>query len=195
MSLPIKSTWSTGGETETAGTVIRALTPVRKGLRAVLTLLSYSSGGTAHTVTVLRPLGQTTLSAAAAASQAVVNLTADPGAGTVAGGIAANDKVVIEKPDGTLHYGVVSSVATLAVTLTANVPAGGFSAGARVWFYGVNADKHPTFKPPVSAQTTFASESGVVSAERLEQPLIVESDNGTAAGTFGAVEVAYCSAA
>lgn len=189
--LSVNDVRSWGGDTETADTVIRRIIPFVNGLKTVLALLIYTSGGTAHTVTVFKPFSKTTLSAAAAASQAVINLTADPGVGTVAGAIAANDKLLIEKPDGTLHYAVVQSVSTLAITLTASVPSGGFDAGARVWFYGVAADRHPSFAPATSATTTYAADEGLVAADGVNEPLFVESSNATAAGTIRTLTAHY----
>jgi hypothetical protein len=190
--LPVKDVRSFAGATENADTVIRTIVPFLRNLKTVIAVLGYTSGGTAHTVTILQAQSQTKLSADAASSQAVINLVADPGVGTIPGAIAANDKLVIEKPDGTLHFAVVQSVSSLAITLTANVPTGGLKAGARVWFYGTSTDKcHTVLKPATSATTFYAQDNGLAAARDKEQPMIVESTNATAAGTIAALTVHY----
>jgi hypothetical protein len=181
-----------GKKTETADTAIVRTIPPHKtssGDRSYtrLTSLFYRCGTTAHTLTVMRPLGTTTLSAAALAAQAVINLVADPGS------IAANDYLVIEKPDGTFHTAIVSSVATLAITLTANVPTGGFASGAKVWFMGVAADQSDdVYELPASTLTKYEDAAvGFAGTAGSYEPLIVYIDNGTAAGFLQQVCAAY----
>lgn len=217
--IPVYAAHSLGGFTATAGTRIQAVVPPappqRIGLRtskntfARLSSLIYTSGSTAHTLTVMRPIGKTTLSADAAISQAVINLAADPGVALVGptgvitkngdNALAANDLLVIECPDGTYHLAKVSSVATLAITLTANVPTGGLKSGATVWDFGITTDKdpytglaHPFFVPTVSAKTVYTDNfAGVVAALNPGDPMIIDSDNGTAAGWLEAFTVIY----
>lgn len=192
MSIPISGTFGYGLVTATAGTVITRTLPAKKRHWTHLLFAKYIAGATAHTLTVMQALGTTTLSAAAAAGQAVVALTADPGVGTASGVIAANDYVVIEKPDGTFHTGIVSSVSGLNVTLTANVPTGGFAALAPVWFFGVIGDGHPQYTLTASVATTLQSTIGsVVSSLRRYQPLILHSGNATNAGVLDLVSGCY----
>jgi len=196
------------GKTQNAGTVIDVVIPPYAGYRTALTYLAYSLGSTAHTVTVMRPLGKTTLSAAALAAQAVINLTADPGAAgqllaspygeipTAANAIAGSDYVVIKNPTtGIYNLYVVSSVATLAITLTANVPTGGFNIGQDVWFFGVAADTEQALwnlTPTVSARNTYSNGGNALFVTPdINQPLILHSTNGTAAGTFDLVTANY----
>lgn len=182
-----------GKKTESAGTEITVLVPPVASLFARLTTLRYRAAGTAHTLTALKQLGETTVASTAAAGQAVVNVSADPGTGTVAGGIAAGDFLAVEKSDGTYHVGKVSSVATLAITLTANVPTGGFAAWARVLFFGAPADHTGTqFSGTASTLESYQDEaSGVVASASRNQGVLVHSDNATAAGTLEQVAAAY----
>jgi hypothetical protein len=209
---PISGQWGEGGFTATAGTIIQFVIPPRKSSFTVVTTLAYISLGTQHTITVMRSLAETTLTADAAAGQAVINLQRDPGlyaANALAdngpvpsvadNAIATNDFVVVEKPDGTFHLGKVSSVSGLAVTLTANVPTGGFKAGAKVWFFGATADTNPksnlphaALKPPVSARTLYQeSLAGIFGSYGRGEPILFNSDNGTAAGIFDVVSAYY----
>lgn len=189
-------TWAKGKLTQNSGTKIDQLVPPKRNKKTKVTRMQVTVGATAHTLTALRPLATTTLSAAALASQAVIALTADPGdyTGKSTGDnlIAANDYVVVEKPDGTFHLGVVSSVSTLDITLTANVPTGGFSSGAKVWFFGVAADTdpntaeaHPVFTLPASGVTTLeAAEGSLVETLHSYEPIILQINNATNASVF-----------
>jgi hypothetical protein len=205
----LRDVYNVASQTITADTLIEVVIPPKEDCRTRLMKLEYTSAGTAHTVTMMRPLSKTTLSAAAGTGQAVVNLTAEPGAGiaaygtTVAGAIAANDYLVIRKESTGVSYLVkVSSVATLAITLTANVPVA-FAAGDTVWFYGVptnvqtnTARGHVALLPPVSATTTYASTDwgeGIFTTSERDAPVIVSSTNATAAGTIKLINAAYLS--
>lgn len=194
-------TFGYGRKTAVADTKIDRLIDPGRGKKIKVTNLKVTVGGTAHTLTFLRPLNTTTLSAAAAAAQAVINLTADPGdysGSSVADNpIAAGDYLVIEKPDGTYHLAVVSSVSTLAITLTANVPTGGFDSGATVWFLGVAADTdphtaepHPVFTLPASGATTMAD---FLIAQVLQNnaPMLAQINNATAASVLEYINGVY----
>lgn len=203
MSQILAPTFSLGRKTESAGTKIDVLVPPKRNRKTKITKVTVQVGATAHTMSFMRPFARTTLSAAALAAQAVINLTADPGdytgKSTADNAIAANDYLVIEKPDGTFHVGVVSSVATLAITLTANVPTGGFSSGAKVWFLGIFTDTdpntavvHPTVTLPASGQTVLSSAHGaVVETVGVYEPILVQVSNATNASTVEGVEGIY----
>lgn len=178
---------SYGYQTQTAGTRINQLVQGKADHYTYVTKLTYQAGSTAHSLALMRKVSETTLSAAAAASQAVINLTADPGTGTNPGAIAAGDHVAIKRPDGRWHHGVVSSVASLAITLTANVPTGGLASGARVIFYGAPGDTdhtERTYNAPASATTTFPAVGDGVLCRSLgvDEPVIFSSDNASNAG-------------
>lgn len=198
---------SYGRITQSAGTKIVRVVEPSSGAFTVLTYLEVTVGATAHTLTVMKPLGVTTLSAAAAAAQAVINLTADPGdytgVQTADNGIAANDRLIIELPDGTFHQDIVSSVATLAITMTNNIPTGGAAAGAKVWFYGVEANSspfdalaHAVYTLPANGTKIFGgspgdSIAGWFGSNAREEPLLLIIDNATNASVLERVQVAY----
>lgn len=185
-----------GSQTQTAGTRIRQLIPPRQRGIARITRVVYTAAGTAHTLTFARPIGRTTASVAAASGQAVINLTADPG---VTGNlIAANDLVAVRETDGVTRLYIVSSVSGLAVTMTSNFTAG-VAAGASVWNFGLLTDTdprtglaHPTLLPPASATTTYEDrEGGVIAGHEPDAPLLVDSNNASAAGTLQQVSWSY----
>lgn len=214
--------WFVGRRTETAGTAINVLIPSRLGSRTLLKRISYTAAGTAHTLTLFRPLGVTTLSADAAGGQPVVNLDSDPGDYSAYGSvsvsnnpIAANDWVAYRIADGRVVLAQVSSVSGLAVTLTSNVPSCGARRGTRFWFFGVASDVNPatgsahdTLLAPASATTTYTDDWGFVSSvppllgpsltktwplTGFDEPILLQSNNITAAGSFDFVVANYIS--
>lgn len=132
-----------------------------------ITSCLYTTAGTAHSLYFLRPFNFTTVASAAAAAQAVINVTNDPGlyatkmrypvpgvspdsngfypyAFRVANNaIAASDYCAYQLPDGSWVFDIVASVSTLAITMTANVPTGGVAAGAPFFFFGAPTDSNP----------------------------------------------------
>lgn len=227
-------TFSVGTNTATGGTAFASLVPPSPGggiapilygadanhranwaqgpaaSRAHVTCLLYTTGTTAHKVAILRPFNWTTLAAAAAGGQKVVNLADDPGVystnykyptpGNVApsqvgdNGIAASDYVAYQVADGTWVLDTVNSVSSLAVTLTTNLPTGGALAGAALFFFGAVSDKDPATGQVNWQTTTTASTNrqslvpdniaGGVQALHPGDPLVFYSPNGTAAGTL-----------
>lgn len=197
---PVEGAYGHGRKTETAGTAIVSLVPGKKGKFTYIVFVSYLDAGTAHTITQMRAIGTGTLSAAAAASQAVVVATAQPvdSAGATVDTVAANDYLAIQKPNGDWHLAKVSSVSSLSWTLTANVPTGGFNAGARYCFYGVVGDSyHDDFDlvsgsgsalknfPPVSQSGVMCKSTGP------NEPILIYSDNATNAGKLEHVSAIY----
>jgi len=114
--------------------------------------------------------------------------------------IAASDYIVVQMADGTFWTTTVSSCTTNAdgtVTVTVSaIPGAGINKGATVWFMGVAADTDPHFnaanpvlKPTTSATTPYpaaAAGGGSVVAQsfHMNSPIIVYSDNPTAAGVL-----------
>lgn len=182
-----------GKKTQAAGTTIEVLVPPHVSGVTHITKIVYTAAGTAHTITVMRPVGRTTASAAASTGQAVVAFTADPNT------IAANDWVAIRhSTDGVTRQYKVSSVAGLNVTMTANLGAT-VAAGDKIWVFGVAGDTNPTdgeahpgLTGTASVTTSYSdSDSGVVSSYAKDDPLLVQSNNATAAGTIEQVSYSY----
>lgn len=194
-----------GKITANAGTRIVQLIEPCVDAWTMLGLLEYTAGATGHVLTVMKPLGVTTLTAAAAASQAVVNIAADPGDYTGKqvddNGIAASDRVVVELSDGTYFLTTVSSVATLAITLAASLPYAA-AVNAKFWFFGVEANTNPfdaraheTFNLDASGATIFGSDvpndTGWFCSNNIFEPLILSIDNATNAGVLERVTALY----
>lgn len=192
-----------GKKTQTAGTVIQYLVPPDvRGFTRISNIV-YTAAGTAHTLTFMRPIGRTTVASAGATGQAVVNITADPGVAAgyagISNAIAANDFVAIRTAsDGITRLYKVSSVSTLAITMTANLVVA-VAAGDIFWFFGITTDTdgvtgsaHPALNGTASATTTYTDTTGgVVSSFRVYEPILVNSDNATAAGTLQQINWAY----
>jgi hypothetical protein len=200
-----------GGKSQAFGTRIQVLIPPDKRGKTRISTLSYLDAGTAHTLTTLRPIGRTKVNGAAASGQAVVNIVADPGVATgfvnplnnVAivntNGIAANDLVAIRELDGITRFYKVSSVSTLAITLTANLVAG-CAGGEDFWDFGITTDTdprtgsaHPALKSGAGSTVTTFNErdNGVVATIGADEPILLDSNNATAAGTFTAYSWGY----
>jgi hypothetical protein len=203
MLLQVSFTGDVGRQTAAAGTPIKALCPPRRGHKTRVTTLRYTAAATAHLLTAMRPLAQTTARVAALAGQAVVSLTRDPGTLlTPARPVAVNDWLAFEGPlfNGipTFILAQVQAVAagpvagSLNVTLTANLPTGGIAANATAWFLGIVTDGHPQFNLPASATTTLQDiAAGFVGTTLPYQPLLLWVDNVTAAGTLENAVLVY----
>lgn len=191
-----------GALTASAGTVINYLVPARKRLKTVLEYVNYKTGSTAHTLTVLRDqtpraTAKITATAAAATGQAVVafSSTAITRAGA-AGTVAANDWVALESSDGSTQLYQVSSVSSLNVTMTANISPS-VNKGARIWCFGAPADHSTVAAFPAAASTTTTITdgvngiAGVISGNDEYEPLLVQSNNATTAGTINQVAAVY----
>lgn len=181
--------------------------PPKKGAYTRFDSLNYINGATAHVLYVMRPLstpggpGYVTLTADAAASQAVVNLSADPGDYTGSrvsdNLIAANDYCLLELDDATFQRLIVSSVSGLAITFTANL-AYAASKGKRLWYFGISTDTNPFdgkahhgIGLPASATTNYAPNNGIAQSFRMDEPMIVYDANATNAGIINTGAASY----
>ncbi len=208
-TLPLYGQNSYGAVTASANSVInRLVEPVRNAL-TVITKMVYINQADAHTITVLRPLGSTTFAADAAAGQAAVVLTADPGNyaatwRTADNLIGSGDYVVYRAADGTYVVDTVASGSGTTPTLTTNLPTLGVLAGAPLWFYGIKTDVNPSNAQAHPKFTVVPTGSGygvknfpdsdsdiVASSIGVYEPLIIQSDNLISAGTLNFVSVAY----
>jgi hypothetical protein len=194
-----------GVGTASANTAIQFLVPPRAGAYARLMQVQYVNGVTAHTITVLRALSQVKVVGVNAISQAVLNISADPGVlagvgGAGGTGIATNDFLAWANDDGTYTFNKVSSVATLAITLASNLLKA-LVGGEKVWFFGAltrtnvyDGNAHPAYTAAASVTTTLSDPTntgGFVAAFTPGTPLLVSSNNITNAGTMNVVQYAY----
>ena len=146
--------------------------------RQVVTRLSILCGATAQTLSVMNALARTTTSAAALISQKVLDLTADPGVGTVAGVIASGDYCIVELETGVHQVNKVDSVATLAITFIDDFEAA-VSKGAKVYFYGTEGDGHEQVAVASGGETIFESSEGWFVAKNAGYPLLFHLNNAT----------------
>lgn len=194
----------TGAKTQTAGTVITQLIQPKVGGIARVNKINYTSGSTVHTLQFLRSQGSTTTTAAAAAGDSTITvastspITSDFSSATET--LAANDWIAIQSTDGTYELAKVSSVSSLTITLTATL-AKAVSSGATVYaFYelarAATAAGRPAilFYPTASTLSSIGCEdhaSAIVDGVARGAPVMVHSDNATAAGYIQALAGAY----
>jgi hypothetical protein len=191
--------------TETAGTVITQVVPRVEGLIARINHLTYTSAGTAHTITVMRATADTTADGRAAAGQKVVTLSNISAMNTVNSSadedIAASDYLAWVDDEGKIAFDIVASISSSAVTMTVNFT-NPIPDGSPVWIFGALARaSHLSFSPPASATTVMPlnAQAGIPkqldSNERsgVGDPILIQSSNGTSAGTIASTSGAYYS--
>jgi hypothetical protein len=197
-----------GYHTETAGTTIDEKVPGHNGQKLALTMLSYLSAATAHSISFMYPkdssvanagTSRNTTSASAASGQAVVNVTNTPKdpAGNAAAG---SDIVAYQLTDGTWEFNTISSVSTKAITLSSNITgidsgagATAIASGAKFLIFGVVGDNACfKLKGTASAQKDWqANGCPVLVHPNYDEPFYVTVDNGTNAGFLQNATFAY----
>lgn len=188
-----------GPITEPAGTPINRVIPPLPSATARVSKVVYTPGATSHTLTCLRALGRTRLADNASSGQPSITLHADPGPS--GNGIAANDWLVIRNDNGSVFVAKVSSVSSLDITLTANLVSAISAIGSSVWFYGIASDtdprganaSHPQYSLATGAQRTLSETwpDCVVGAWLANEPILLQVDNATNAGTLDRVHFHY----
>jgi len=220
MSIVASGIRTLGKKTASAGTAYTAFVEPVNIFMPFLNFAQFTVSSTAHTLTIMRPLssqqvsGQANrcscyLTAAAAASQAVIAINENPGTytnyfnstpRTANNGIAANDYVAFQYPDGSWGVDTVSSVSSLNITLSNNLGTGGLAAGAPVWFFGITTDTNPYDAQAHPAYTLFANsaplnlgatDAPIASTFRVGEPLLLYVNNATAASTLEQLVVEY----
>jgi hypothetical protein len=190
--------------TDTAGTAFGVVIPPVAGKIARVNEIIYTSGATAHTVYVMRPVGKTTSDGqgfdVASLDIPVSNVNAMPAPNsTTSETIAASDYMAWLDTDGKYQFGEVAGVSANVVSLSASYPPG-VPDGSPVWIFGELARApHLAFSPPVSATTKIplVAQGGVPvqldSSVRsgVGDPILVLSNNLTAAGTLVSVTGSY----
>lgn len=188
-----------GKVTAAAGTVFTACLQPRAGGFTRVSTLRYSTGNTAHTITMMRPIGRTTAAAAANAATNTLTLTADPNPSGNA--LAANDYIAVRESDGITRQYTASAwnSTTKVVTINSNFVAA-VAVGTKVWGFGVIGDTdpnaggaHPTV-PSGAANTTVTytdAVGGVVASHEQDSPILLHSGNATGAGSIDVVNYAY----
>lgn len=205
MTAKMKGSFAYKRVTQTAGTVItRLIEPAMRGAKTRLTQLTYISGGTQHTVTILKALARTTVTAAQSASDTAVSVVSKAFRGDT---VAASDYIVIQHNDGTFGAYLVSAVSNLTFTIPSLSAA--LAIGNLVWIMGATGEaEHIVLSPPASATTRYQDSIGGIACSGYrsvsggtiyqrsgnDDPLLIHSNNATAAsvvesasGYYGAV--------
>lgn len=201
----LKGRFSIGSKTETAGTVILGLIPPKSNGRSVLSLMRYTTAGTAHTLSVLRSQGSTTTTASAIATATSLILDSvapakDSEGVSLAENLAANDYIVVEHADGTHGAYLISAVDTGTKTVTINALAKAVDSGAPV--YAMYEVARTVGIPSIQLTTVVSStedfpaagtdpELGIASSHNKNEPLLIHSNNITAAGTLRYATACY----
>lgn len=184
-----------GSITASSGTELLRVCPPKAGRFTRVHSTVYDCSTTAHTLTMMVPLDKTQASTDAAAGQAVIKLKKAPvdASGTK---IAANDYIVVKDEAGVFGVYKVASVSSLSITITVSVGSADGSgfvnkvlADAAVWFYGTAADHSKrAFTMKASTVTTLPDAvNGWCTSSAKVEPIVIHSDNSTAAGTLVAV--------
>ena len=187
-----------GTKTATAGTKIRYLMQPNINGYTRVTKIVYTAAGTAHTLTLLRPIGRSTASAAAAASATALPVAAEMGPSGNA--LAANDLIAVRETDGVTRFYTVSAVpGGYPGNVTINALVAGVALGGKIWNFGVEADTnpadgnaHPAVAGTASVTSTYQdSDGGVVATFAKDDPILFTSDNATAAGTLNQLTFSF----
>lgn len=189
MDLPLIGGDARLRKTATAGTLITRVVPPLRRFFTRLLKFAYTNLGTAHTLTVARPIGRAKATADFASGQAVIVLDQEAGAG--ANVLAANDIVVVRELDGVARNYIVSAVSGLSITMTGNFTAGG-KAGADLWNFGILSDTdpktgeaHQTSALAIDSTTTLEdANAGVARSHAVDEPLFLSINNATTAGVL-----------
>jgi hypothetical protein len=202
MQMTLVRCQSLGNATAAIATVIRRLIPPFKKSWTTIFRIRYTSAGTAHTVQVRMALGVATMSTASLISATSVVLNAQPYAGRIA---AVGDVVVFERLlQGRFVYdlNVLTSVSSDGKTLGVAATPAAYPVNTRMWLMSKSTDTIPGYGPqeallpPVSATTEFPNSAAnafgsLFTAPFEDSPLVLESDNITAAGSFNLVSYGH----
>lgn len=195
--------FSITAQTQTAGTPIVAVCPPKgERFRTRLSFASYVAAGTAHDLVVMKALARTKATAAAAASQAVLNIESSSFIGQT---LAANDWIVVRHSNGSYGAYKVSSISSLEVTLDSSLTLP-VSENAPVWIMGAPGETpHVTLAVAANTNKDFVfGDSGVDSGylphrvsstdytrSGFGDPLLLYSANGSNAGKLNAAAGVY----
>lgn len=200
----LKSSFSFTKATATAGTKISQLIAPNSGAKVRVTNLQYKASTTAHTLTAMRCLGNGTVQTATVASGTTITVdTASCAAAAMTGDVlSAGDFIVYQYTDGTYELNTVGSVVagTGVITLgTALQAVKTIAAGTTVWYMGVAGDTgHIQLPADASTLMTYQDPIAGVAVGGVSRdfsnvnysrsgygdPMIIQSDNATAAGTL-----------
>jgi hypothetical protein len=205
-ALPLFGMKGYGTTTASANTAIVALIEPMRNAYTVLTGFSLTCGNTAHTLTVMRPLGSSTIATSVAAAGTNCVLATNPGTYVAKSQsnnvIASQDWFVIQLDDGTFYMPVAkasntgSNTSVSSLTLTTAAFPQSAAAGNKVWWFGVHGDvnvadnmAHPSFVGTANTAVVLGNAqahniAGLVATAGKFEPMILHVGNATNAGTI-----------
>lgn len=189
---PIPSNDCYGSLTQAADTAITRLVPPRAGARAMIASWCYRSAGTAHVLTFMPVVMEKKVTVEAAVGATTV--TVDSAPTSYDGSIwAAGDWVSIEHDDGTWGEYLISGVSGLVATI--NALTAGVEVGSRFCFHGAATDHTSRRVTTVASTEHVFTGDGVrgvaCTAAKDNEPILVHSNNATAAGILRWLGFAY----
>lgn len=174
-----------GTTTQTAGTAITRVIPPRSGAHSCVGNWKYTAAATAHTITMMVTLVETSVASEVASGATTVTLATVP---TAADGsiLASGDYLIMQYEDGSWASFLVSGLSGLVATIPTTSQK--ILKSTPVYFMGAPAD-HTTRQFTVPASGTYdfiASDYRIRAATSLQtgQPILVHSNNATNAGTL-----------
>jgi len=182
-------------------------------MHTILAQVGLLTGGTAHTVGVLRPLNWSVVKVAGAINTTAFTLTDNPGLYSsnykypLGGGLTKPAGVAdltpanthyycVQLADGTWFFDILNafSTTTFVVTTTKTIPnvaGGGVPKGAIFFLMGSIATSdpatgflHPNIQANISVYTNFQDDYGLVSTLHPGDPMLIVDANATAADTI-----------
>ena len=179
--------------TETQGTAIDESVAGQNGKRLALVGMDYLCGSTAHSLVIMHSGilagSRTTASAAAAISQAVLNVTDAP-VSPAGDAVASGDIIAYQVTGGGWEFNTVASLSTKAITLTNNIAIAVLS-GAKVRIFGIIADGANFVIGLTASVVTHFDDTVLCQAPFVGDPLYVTNANATAASFQNYLLFAY----
>lgn len=181
-----------GSATATAGTEIVRIVPPKSNRYSRVDGFIYDCSTTAHTVTCLVTLDETTVVTDAASGAATIKVANLPSA-QESGAIAASDFIVTQNENGTYVAYKIASLSGSTLTVTTSVGDADGSgltvkvlADAPVYFMGAPGDHAKRqFTMVASTRNNTLPPRGYVAMSVIKNtPILVHSNNATAAGVL-----------
>jgi hypothetical protein len=203
--MPIKFT--SGYESNAAGTAYGVLIPPVPGKIPYLHRLRYTCAATEHILYGLRCVSDTTIAENAAAGQKDIKLVNAGTMQTEAGAdeqLAANDFICWQSQYGVFNFDSIASISGTTVTMTSNLPTKS-EAGAIVYCFGeIARATNETLRFTVSSENDWTDiylQGGAPGQKTRHarsgqnDPLLIHIDNASNAGFLHQVVALYADAA
>ena len=156
--MAIKGVFCRGYHTETAATAITEVIPGNSSSKARVERLVYRVAGTAHTLTLMRPIAVTTTENVAQSGQTTITVEdAQPGKDSsgAAETLAANDWLAWQDENGVWKHDSVSSISGKDVVVSTALSVR-IATGTTIYcFYEVGRASHRTFNPGTSVTREY----------------------------------------